>query len=354
MKKILITILTILLCVGIGGGAFALAKRFEETPPVSEQPDSGSNEEQTDDNSTPGVSGGTIMGGSDEQTALTIPANAEELYQDGLTMQKGAALYFGTSERPALRFACNVSHELRAEVEADDSLTFAMLCIPTAYFNHVNTENYTCIDWVNAFDAAGIDSYYLSEFNIEQVVLENNQYVYRYRLEDIPAKAVNMEVTCMGVLIKTNEDGSKTYTYSHMPEGETYKSNSRTIAYVACAALSATALGYDTYTEDALEVIRGYLNEAVDLSNGLETPTDDNSQFEYTVNKTVVELSVGETFQLETNVESKVRVPVFYAAQDSAIAAVDGNGLITAQSAGETVILIYVAEVLTEVTVTVA
>ena len=72
MKKILITILTILLCVGIGGGAFALAKRFEETPPVSEQPDSGSNEEQTDDNSTPGVSGGTIMGGSDEQTAFGL------------------------------------------------------------------------------------------------------------------------------------------------------------------------------------------------------------------------------------------------------------------------------------------
>ena len=214
MKRILIIFLTVLLCVGIGGGAFALAERFGEKPPVTEQP-SGSTDDSTE---LPDIGGGSISGGEEtEMNVLTIPANADELYQDGLTMQKGAALYFGTSERPALRFACNVSDELWAEVEADESLTFAMLCIPTIFFDKANTENYTCIDWVNAFDAAGIDSYYLSEYDINQVIMENDQYVYRYRLEDIPAGAVNMEVTCMGVLIKTNEDGSKTYTYSRIP-----------------------------------------------------------------------------------------------------------------------------------------
>ena len=351
MKRILIIFLTVLLCVGIGGGAFALAKRFDEKPPVTEQP-SGS----TDDSSElPNIGGGSISGGEETETnVLTIPANADELYQDGLTMQKGAALYLGDGERPSLRFTCNVSPELKAEVEAEPTKTFAMLAIPTRFFNIVNTENYTCIDWVKAFDEAGIDSYYLSEYTSEQITENGDEYCYRYRLTDIPAAGVNMDVTAIGVVIKANEDGTKTYTYARMPEGETYQSNARTVAYVACAALSANALGYDTYPDEHIAKIKGFLNEAVDLANGLETPTDDNSQFEYTVNKTQVELAVGETFQLETDVESNVRVPVFYASQDSAIAVVDGNGLITAQSAGETVILIYVAEVLTEVTVTVA
>lgn len=352
MKRIVIIILTVLFCVGLGGAAFALAKRFEKTPPATEQPNDSKNDSSTE---LPDIGGGSLSGGEGTATdVLKIPANADELYQDGLTMQKGASLYLGDGERPSLRFTCFVSPELKAEVEADSTKTFAMLAIPTKFFNLVNTENYTCIDWVKAFDEAGIDTYYLTEYTSEQITEIGDEYCYRYRLTDIPAAGVNMDVTAMGVVIKANADGTKSYTYARMPEGETYKSNARTVAYVACAALSANALGYDSYSDEHIALIEGFLNEAVDLANGLETPTDDNSKFDYTVNKTQVELAVGETFQIETKVEGGVRVPVFYESASPDIVTVDSNGLLTGISANETTIKVYVANVLTEITVKVS
>ena len=113
-------------------------------------------------------------------------------------------------------------------------------------------------------------------------------------------------------------------------------------------------MGYDSYSDEHIALIEGFLNEAVDLANGLETPTDDNSKFDYTVNKTQVELAVGETFQIETKVEGGVRVPVFYESASPDIVTVDSNGLLTGISANETTIKVYVANVLTEITVKVS
>jgi hypothetical protein len=307
-----------------------------------------------DDEQSNGNSGGTVV--EEEATStLVAPANESALICDGLEMVQGAQLYLGTdTDRPALRFTCNVSADLKATVEADSTKKLAMLVIPMKFFDRVNTNNYTYIDWVNAFNDAGIDSYYLSEFETTQLYENGSNYYMRYRLEGIPYGGMNMEVTCLGVLID-NSGATPTYTYSKLPNGATYRSNSRSVAYVASATLNAYKLGLESLDDAALAKMQGYVNEAVDSANGLTEATADGSTFEITTNATTKTMSVGETFQVNASyAPSNVLVPIWYRSNDTSIVTVDDNGLIKAVGKGTAVVGIYVAGEVVAITITVA
>ncbi len=365
MKKVLYLILSLLLCVGAVGGTVALTKHLTENKQNEAPMDestlgddnestdniSGNDEEETpnDSNVTDDV--------TDEETsnALVAPANEASLICEDLEMVTGAQLYMGEdADRPALRFTCNITEELKTEVESDSTKKIAMLLIPLKFFDRVNTENYTYIDWVNAFDEAGIDSYYLSEFDISQFVESGSGYYIRYRLEDIPYAAVNMEVACMGVLID-NSTGAPTYRYSTFAGGNTYRTNARSVAYVASATLNAYELGLEELDETQLALMQGYVNESVDVANGLTEATDDGSTYLISVNATTKTMSVGETFQVEAEYSpSDVRLPIWYRSNDTSVVTIDDNGLITAVGTGTAVIGVYVAGEVVAITVTVA
>ena len=301
--------------------------------------------------------GGTNSGTQEEDMSnmLVAPANEASLICDDLEMVSGAQLYLGEDKvRPALRFTCNVTAELKAEVEADSTKKLAMLLIPTKFFDRVNTNNYTYIDWVNAFNDAGIDSYYLSEFETTQLYESGSNYYMRYRLEDIPYGGVNMTVTCLGVLID-NSGSTPTYTYSKLPNGSTYRSNARSVAYVAAATLNANTLGLETLDETQLAKMQGFVNEAVDSANGLTEATDDGSTFDISTNATTKTMAVGETFQVVASyTPSNVLVPIWYRSNDTSIVTVDDNGLIKAVGLCTAVIGVYVAGEVVAITITVA
>ena len=298
---------------------------------------------------------GTTTDEEDTSNTLVAPANESSLICDDLEMVSGAQLYLGEDKvRPALRFTCNVTAELKAEVEADSTKKLAMLLIPTKFFDRVNTNNYTYIDWVNAFNEAGIDSYYLSEFETTQLYESGSNYYMRYRLEEIPYGGVNMEVSCLGVLID-NSGSTPTYTYSKLPNGSTYRSNARSVAYVAAATLNANTLGLETLDETQLAKMQGFVNEAVDSANGLTEATDDGSTFDISTNATTKTMAVGETFQVVASyTPSNVLVPIWYRSNDTSIVTVDDNGLITAVGTGTAVIGVYVAGEVVAITITVA
>lgn len=298
---------------------------------------------------------GTTTDEEDTSNALVAPANEASLICDDLEMVSGAQLYLGEDKvRPALRFTCNVTAELKAEVEADSTKKLAMLLIPTKFFDRVNPNNYTYIDWVNAFNDAGIDSYYLSEFETTQLYESGSNYYMRYRLEDVPYGGVNMTVTCLGVLID-NSGSTPTYTYSKLPNGSTYRSNARSVAYVAAATLNANTLGLETLDETQLAKMQGFVNEAVDSANGLTEATDDGSTFDISTNATTKTMSVGETFQVVASyAPSNVLVPIWYRSNDTSVVTIDDNGLITAVGTGTAVIGVYVAGEVVAITVTVA
>ena len=358
MKKFVIFILCFLLCVGIGGSAFVIAKNMDANTSI-EQSDSSMDDNTTDDGSGEvGDMNNGNTGNTDEapeSAELTAPANEASLIAEGLEMQTGASLYVGDeSERPAMRFSCNVTAELKAEVDADENKQIAMLVMPVKYFDKVNTENYTYKDWVNAFDAAGETSYILSVFE-DNYYTSGDNYFVRFRLEDIPFGGINMEVAALGVLITTNSDGTKSYQYSSFPDGLTYRSNARSVAYVASASLNAHTLGLETFTDTQLEKIKGYVNESVDKANGLTEATDDGSMYAFTVSPSSAQtLSIGETVSLSVVISPNVNVPIWYRSTDESVVTVDDNGKITAIKAGTAVIGVYVAGEAFGVTITVS
>lgn len=294
--------------------------------------------------------------GSNETTSneLVVPANESSLIADGLEMVAGASVAMGDTEyNPAIRFSCIVDADLKEEVENDENKSFAFLVAPLDYFDGINSNNYTYVDWVSAFAEAGKTVIY-------SVVDEDNYYTYgsdymlRFRLQNVLYTNMNRKFVCMLVLA-TKDGDTTTYKYNAYPDGLDYRSNARSVAYVAAAALNANTLGLESFTDDQKAILQGYINQSVDLANGLEEATDDGSTFKISTNVTSKKLSVGETFQVVASYSpSNVALPFWYRSNDTSIVTVDDNGLITAVGTGTAVIGVYLAGEVVAITVTVA
>jgi len=151
MKKILYFLLCIILCIGIGGSAFILYKNFGgEKTPTTQGGDAGVNDGEdgvTDFDEPPTDSSNDSTGAG---TELTPPENEVELIAEGMEMMAGASVYMGDDESldPAIRFTCLVENTLVEQVEADENKSFAILLAPLDYFDEVNPDSTTYIDWL--------------------------------------------------------------------------------------------------------------------------------------------------------------------------------------------------------------
>ncbi len=337
MKQFINFLLALLLLVAIAGGAVYITNNVTKEPTKQEQ-----------NSWTDGANTQTPLDG------LKVPANVSTLEADGLKMNKEAELYLGDhATRPSLRFTCNLSGALKAEVDASSNKSIAMLCFPKKSFDLVNPQEYTVIDWIAAFEAAEITDYIVSEFT-ENIHAIGDDYYFRFKLMGIPATSTNLEVVALGMIITTHEDGTKSYQYASFADGETYRSSARSIAYVSAQALNNHTLGTGTMDADIHTRVKGYINESVDLASGLTTITDDGSMYEFTLApKGTQTLKVGESIRLETTITPTFRLPVAYRSTDETVAAVSADGKVTALKPGTAVIAAYVAGQVKSVTVTV-
>ena len=358
MKKILTIILAILLCAGIGGLAYTLTK--DENPNTNIEQPNDNNSSSTGDK-TPNVddteheepdNGGDNGEVSNE---LVVAPNEAALIKEGMSMVSGASIYLGEEEyEPAIRFTFNVSSALKAEVDADENKQLAFLVAPVSYFDGVNTNNYTYIDWMTAFNDAGKTVIWspLEESNFYE---NGSDYMVRFRLQNVFYKNINRDFVCMLVLA-TNTGNGFTYQYNSYQSGVNYRSNARSIAYVAAASLNAHALGMETFDEAQLARLKGYINQSVDLANGLEESTDDGSKVIMEVSPTGPKtVSVGETFKVEVSYfPENVNYPIWYRSTDTSILTVDDQGNVKALKAGTAVIGVYIAGETYGITVTVS
>ena len=356
MKKFFYILLCLLLIAGIGGSAVVLAKSLNNDTNI-EQPngdDSGDNSTnsgngQVDDTPDVGDSGnGSGTGDTEEpkvEVPLTAPSNQSTLIAEGMQMLGGAQVYFGDDESldPAIRFTCLIENTLKDELEADENKTAAILVAPLDYFNAVNTENYTVIDWNKAFEDAG-KTVLLTEYTGYGEYDSDTSYI-RFTLANVLYQNMYRKFVAIGCVID-NSGSSPTYKYASMPNGQTYRSNARSVAYVSAAALNANATGESTLTAENAAKLKSYVNMAVDYANGLEEPTEDNSTFTLNVTPTGPKtISVGEKFKVNADytLSDKIEVPIWYRSTDFTIATVDSEGNVTALKAGTTVIGVYVA-----------
>lgn len=361
MKKILYFLLCILLCIGIGGSAFVLYKNFgtEETPP-SQSGDATFDDGKdgvTDFDTPPANSlGDGSSGGSDDtQTELTPPI-AETLYiAEGIEMLAGASVYMGDDETldPAIRFTCLIDNELKADVDANENKSFAILLAPLDYFDSVNYDANTYIDWVNAF-AEAEKTVIMSVFDGYGTYNDYTSYI-RFTLSNVLYNNINRRFVAMGVLID-NSDDTPTYKYSAMPDGETYRTNARSVAYVAGAALNAYALGEADIPETQVTKLQSYINMAVDKCNGLAEATNDGSMpvVTLTTSNSVI-MAHGGSHQIGLELEpSALDVPACLVSYNESVATVSETDLISARGYGSATISVYICGEVYTVSVTVS
>ncbi len=341
MRKLITILLAILLCAGVGGAGYALYKTYspDADKPAVEQPNG--------DDSNSGTQTPT-------ENILVAPENESSIVESRMVMEKGASLYLSGDDTTTgtLRFMVKAETAFVAQVQADENKKIYMAVAPVRYFDEVNTENKTYMDWATAF-AENESPVELVEITSFSTLDETYSYAY-FRLNGIPFGGMNMRIAAMAIL--ADESGeTPVYKYSKMPEGETYRSNARSLAYVAGASLNAHALGETTFDEASLAKLNSYINMAVDYRNGLTESTDDKSKPMLTFTKgTKANVKAGETYAIEYQMTpAKVDIPVRFVSADTTIATVDANGTITAVKAGTTTIKVCVAGVISNVNVTV-
>lgn len=368
MKKFLYVLLCLLLIAGIGGSAVLLAKNINSDTQI-EQPNGDSTQDDSLDDSSTGdggnhndsssqkPDGGNTDNGEEEKPNNELVANpAEEFYtEEGLEMWSGASIYLGEEEyEPAIRFTGTVSSAIKEQVDSSDGKRrLAFLIAPVEYFDAVNDSNYTYMDWITAFNNRG-KTYIYSVLEEDNYYENGDGYMVRFRLQNVMYKNINRNFVCM-IVLATNSGNTTSYRYSTFPEGVTYRSNARSVSYVASAALNAHTLGLETFSDEHVAKLKGYVNQSVDLANGLSETTNDGSMYAFTVSpagpKTI---SVGQTFKVDVELAPDVNVPVWYRSTDTSVVTVDDNGNVKALKAGTAVIGVYVAGEAFGITVTVS
>ena len=350
MKKILYLLVCLLLCIGIGGSAFILYKTvgFGDKEHITQGGDVTIDDGQdgvTDFDEPPADNGGNgdSSGGNTIPPELTPPTDEASYIVEGMTMMAGAQAYIGddTSKDPAIRFTCLIDNALKSEVEADPNKSLAILAAPLDYFEAVNEGKTTYIDWVNAFATAN-KTVILSVFDDYGTYNDYTSYM-RFTLANVLFQNMNRRFVAMGVLID-NTSGTPTYKYSAMPTGETYRSNARSVAYVAGAALNAHAMGLETFTEARLAKLRMYIDMAVDQANGLSAHTNNGDMPVVTLAQTSVMLPLSGSHTITgTSEPMGLDIPVKFVSSNENVAGVSESGVIYGRSYGSAVITLYYA-----------
>lgn len=345
MKKIFYFLLCIILCIGIGGSAFILYKNlgWGEKTPTTQGGDASVNDGEGDatDFEEPPTSTDDSAGVG---TELTPPENEVELIADGMEMLAGASVYMGddSSLDPAIRFTCLVENTLVEEVEADENKSFAILLAPLDYFDEVNPDSTTYIDWVNAFADAG-KTVLLTVYDGYGTYNDYTSFM-RFTLSNVLYSNINRKFVAMGVLID-NSGETPVYQYSAMPEGQTYRTNARSVAYVAGAALNAHAIGETTIPEAQHAKLLTYIDMAVDNANGLSEYTNNGDMPEVTItNGTSITMGLNGSHTIEGTLEPDgIDVPARFVSSNEGVVTVNEYGVLYARGYGSATVKMYVA-----------
>ena len=369
MKNFLYSLFAVLLCILIASGVAFWA--YDRENSVNVLPDDstmvgdefGDNSNGTTDKpsgDTPGEgnssgNGNTDSGNTEEPTPtvqpLTDPANKSSYIATGLEMIKGASIRVIADERPAIRFMCKISSALKEQLDGDSSKQVAMLLAPMDYFDAVNTQNYTYIDWVSAFEKSG-KTYVFGTY--EGMGEYGEDYMVRFTLTDVLYQNTNRKFVALGCIV-TTIGSTVTYKYAAFPSGLDYRSNARSCAYVATAALNAHATGLESFSEENVTVLKNYINESVDQANGLTEATNDGSMYALNITSgTTKTLTVGQSYTIKSEIVPNVEVPIMYKSSNVAVAVVDtSTGKVTAVAKGTATIYLYLAGEEYSVTLTV-
>ena len=341
MKKFLRIFMCVIICLVLGGSAFALYKSLDfkkNNNPMVEEEESAPEEELPE---------------------LDVPVNQEDLVVRGMTMRKGAQVFMGEEEDGStpirIRFICWVDTSLIDEVESDPNKRIGMMIAPLDAMEAVNTQNLKYIDWINEFDKAGrsVVVQPVSEF-VESDTTTKKMYMV---LDDVSYENINRKYVAMGVLIDSST-GENIYRYSQFAADSSYRDYARSVAYVAAGSLNGHAMGDYPLADDELLLMEKYMDMAIDNLNGLEEPIFDGSKPQATITQgTSFEIGLDNSWLTKIQVEIEPKgldIPVHYKSLNMDIVCVTEQGELLARNFGSGKVVAYVAGEPIEISVTVS
>ena len=366
MRKFIYCVLSVVLCIAVVVGVLFVAESSASTPPngtiieddstgtgTTDDPGLGEDDGEKPSNGD-NLNGGNETPDTEEIKPLKDPDNLSLLRINTMQTMSGASVYVGddSSLDPAIRFTCLMENTLRAEIEADATKQAGILIAPLDYFEAVNPNAYTYMDWISEFDTAGKTSV-LGLFD-GYLKYDNDTSAVQFNLANVVYKNMNRQFVGIGVVI-TTKDGVSTYQYASFENGVDYRTNARSVAYVSSAALNAHVLGIESFDETRLAKLKSYVNMSVDSANGLLSPTHDDSTYDLKITTgQTASLTVGETYAIKTEITPNVAVPIWYRSTDTNVISVSSTGEVIAHKSGTATVRILLAgvEYGVEITVT--
>lgn len=263
--------------------------------------------------------------------------------QEGLVMYEEPQLRFGDTY--GLRFRATVSPELKKEVESDENKCFGFVIAPINYFVQVDLgEDLSKMDWIKTFEKENMAVITMDECAVVTKSKADGtitEHLIQGSITNIYYNNTNREFVSFAY-VKTTDGDEVSYKYASYPEGVSYKTQARSLAYMAAQTLNDNVVNLTYYAEADIAQMKGFVNSSVDLANGLTEATDDGSIYEVTLSKTEKTLQPNEQFTLKATIAEGVKVPVWWTTTDASVVTVK-DGVLTAHGKGTATVYAVVA-----------
>ena len=282
-------------------------------------------------------------------TLAVVFKHKSEQTAHGSYIQQGLVMYeepeIRLTEEKGIRFKASVTPELKKEVERDKNKSFGMVIAPLNYFLRVDVEkNAEGIDWISTFadekmTVLTVDNCaVLTQSQADGTPL--NSFI-QGSLTNVTYENTNLEFAAIAY-VKITDGTNESYKYASYADGHSYKTQARSLAYLAAEALNDNAVNYTHYSSADVTFMQGVINNSVDHANGLNGATNDGSRYEVTLSETEKTLQLGKQFTLKAEVEESVKLPIWWHTDDASVVSVK-NGVITAHGIGTATVSAYIA-----------
>ena len=270
-------------------------------------------------------------------------ASAKSMVQQGLVMHEIPKLYL--AEDKGICFKASVSPKLKQEVEADADKSLGMLIAPLSYFLQVDVDNQpNKVDWIAEFEKEGLAVITMEDCGIVTKSQADGTVIEHYiqgSITNVMYQNTNLDYMAFAY-VKTVDEEDVSYKYASYSDGVNYKTQARSLAYLAAEALNDNVSNLTYYSSEDVAFMKGVINHSVDLAKQLTAPTADNSVYAVTLSKTEKTLKVGTEFTLKVTIAESVKVPVWWKTSDANVVTVK-DGVLTAHGKGTATVYAVVA-----------
>lgn len=270
-------------------------------------------------------------------------ASAKSMVQQGLIMHELPKLYLADDK--GICFKASVSPKLKQEVEADADKSLGMLIAPLSYFLQVDVDNQpNKVDWLAEFEKEGLAVITMDDCGIVTKSQADGTVIEHYiqgSITNVGYENTNLDYMAFAY-VKTVDEEEVSYKYASYPDGVNYKTQARTLAYLAAEALNDNVSNFTYYSSEDVAFMKGVINHSVDLAKQLTAPTADNSVYEVTLSKTEKTLQPNEQFTLKVTITESVKVPVWWKTSDASVVTVK-DGVLSAHGKGTATVYAVVA-----------